>query len=154
MTLEELLAREAIRATMARYTNAGDKADYEDLVPCYAEDGVFEFSAGRWEGREAIGKALRSLAQARGHGAVGRVQRHHLGTCHIVLEDADNARATTYFMVVSEIGQDHAGRYVDRLVRRDGEWLFAHRYVAVEWVNPESRVAKAGIVVTAATLEG
>src|SRR3977135_1399081 len=66
VTLDEMLAREAIRATMARYTNAGDKADYEDLVPCYAEDGVFEFSAGRWEGREAIGNALRSLAQARG----------------------------------------------------------------------------------------
>ncbi len=148
MTVEELLAREAIRATMARYTNAGDKADYEDLVPCYAEDGVFEFSANCWEGREAIGKALRSLAQARGHGAIGRVQRHHLGTCHIVLEDADNARATTYFMVISEIGQDHAGRYVDRLVRQDGEWLFAHRFVAVEWINPESRIAKAGIVVT------
>jgi hypothetical protein len=38
-------------------------------------------------------------------------------------------------------------------VRRDGEWLLAHRYVAVEWINPESRVAKAGIVVTAATPE-
>ena len=133
MTVDELLAREAIRATMARYTNAGDKADYEDLVPCYAEDGVFEFSAGRWEGREAIGNALRSLAQARGHGATSHLQRHHLGTCHIVLEDA--------------------GRYVDRLVRRDGGWLFAHRYVAVEWINPESRVAKAGIVVTPATPE-
>jgi len=109
VTLDEMLAREAIRATMARYTNAGDKADYEDLVPCYAEDGVFEFSAGRWEGREAIGNALRSLAQARGHGATSHLQRHHLGTCHIVLEDADNARATTYFKVISEIGLDHAG---------------------------------------------
>jgi len=28
VTLDEMLAREAIRATMARYTNAGDKADY------------------------------------------------------------------------------------------------------------------------------
>jgi uncharacterized protein (TIGR02246 family) len=150
VTLDELLAREAIRATIARYTNAGDNADYEDLVPCYAEDGVFEFSAGRWEGREAIGSALHGMAKARGHGAAGLLQRHHLGTCHIIVGDADNARATTYFMVISEIGQDHAGRYIDRLVRRDGEWLFAHRFVAVEWINPESRVAKAGVTVTAA----
>jgi uncharacterized protein (TIGR02246 family) len=148
--LDELLAREAIRATIARYTNAGDNADYEDLVPCYAEDGVFEFSVGRWEGRQAIGDALRSLAKARGHGAADMLQRHHLGTCHIVIVDADNARATTYFMVISEIGPDHAGRYIDRLVRRDGEWLFAHRYVAVEWINPDSRVARAGVTVTIA----
>ena len=46
-----------------------------------------------------------------------------------------------------------ARRYVDRLVRREDEWLFAHRFVAVEWINPDSRVAKAGIVVSAATPE-
>jgi ketosteroid isomerase-like protein len=151
VTLDELLARESIRATIARYTNAGDNADYEDLVPCYAEDGVFEFSAGRWEGREAIGDALRSMARARGHGTAGLVQRHHLGTCHITIESADNARAITYFIVISEIGQDHAGRYIDRLVRRGGEWQFAHRCVDVEWINPDSRVAKAGVKVTART---
>jgi len=146
VTLDELLAREGIRATIARYTNAGDHADYEDLVPCYAEDGVFEFSDNRWEGRQAIGDALHAMARARGHGTAGMLQRHHLGTCHITLEGGDRARATTYFLMVSEIGPDHAGRYLDRLVRRDGEWQFAHRHVVVEWINPESRVAKAGLV--------
>lgn len=146
MTPDELLAREAIRATIARYTNAGDHADYEDLVPCYAEDGVFEFGDNRWEGRQAISDALHAMARARGHGAAGMLQRHHLGTCHIVIESVDGARATTYFLMVSEIGPDHAGRYLDRLIRRDGEWQFAHRQVVVEWINSESRVAKAGLV--------
>ena len=49
------------------------------------------------------------------------------------------ARAWSYFLVVSEIGLDHAGRYVDRLECRDGAWRIVHRRVVVEWSSPDSR---------------
>jgi hypothetical protein len=149
VTLDELLAREGIRKTMARYTNAGDNGDYDDLIGCYAEDGIFEVATGRWEGRAAILAALRSMAAARSHCAEGTLQRHLLGTCHIVMEAPDRARSNTYFAVISEIGLDHFGRYEDRHVLRDGEWQFAHRRVPVEWRHERSRFARSLAVASA-----
>ena len=137
MGVEELLAREGIRQTLAQYTDAGDNGRYEDLIPCYAEDGVFEIATGRWQGRADIEAALRAMRAARDAGGP-LLQRHHLGTCHIVIEGEDRARAVTYFTVVSQCGLDHAGRYLDRLVVQDGRWRFAHRNVVVEWRNPAS----------------
>ena len=138
MTAEELLAREGIRKTIARYTDAGDNGRYEDLIPCYAADGIFEIATGRWEGRAAIEEALRTMRAGRTRSGV-TLQRHHLGTCHIVIDAPDRAHSITYFTVISDIGPDHAGHYIDEHVCRDGEWQFAHRNVVVEWRAAASR---------------
>ena len=137
LTVEEMLAREGIRKTIAQYTDAGDNGRYEDLIPCYAEDGVFEIAIGRWQGRSEIEAALRGMRAQRDADAP-LLQRHHLGTCRIEVEDATRARAITYYTVISDCGPDHAGRYLDRLVKRDGRWQFAHRTVTVEWRNAAS----------------
>ena len=42
MTVEELLAREAIRDTMAKYNMAGDRLKVDDYAACFTEDGVME----------------------------------------------------------------------------------------------------------------
>jgi hypothetical protein len=42
MTIEELLARESIRHTMATYTTAGDRLRADDFVAAFTEDGVLE----------------------------------------------------------------------------------------------------------------
>ncbi len=133
-----MLAREAIRQTIARYTDAGDNGRYEDLIPCYAEDGIFEIAIGRWQGRAAIENALRTMRAGRDNSGI-TLQRHHLGTCHLVIDAPDRAHSITYFLVVSDIGPDHAGRYIDDHVRRDGQWQFAHRNVVVEWRAAASR---------------
>jgi hypothetical protein len=64
--------------------------------------------------------------------------RHNLTTSEIELVGTDIARATTYFMVVTEIGLDHAGTYTDDLARIGGEWLFTHRRIALDWRSPDS----------------
>ena len=47
--------------------------------------------------------------------------------------DSDSeARAASYFFAITERGPDHWGRYRDRLVLRDGRWLFAERKVRVD----------------------
>ncbi len=137
MGLDELLAREGIRQTIAQYTDAGDNGRYEDLMACYAEDGVFEIAMGCWRGRDEIESALRRMRAARDADAP-LLQRHHLSTCHIELEGRDRARSVTYFTVISDCGLDHAGRYLDQWVVREGRWRFAHRNVVVEWLNPAS----------------
>ncbi|MFN8642979.1 MAG: nuclear transport factor 2 family protein [Candidatus Binatia bacterium] len=43
----------------------------------------------------------------------------------LTVTDPDDA-GTAYFLVVTESGPDHWGRYRDRYVR-GGEWCFAHR---------------------------
>lgn len=139
MTVAEMLAREGIRKTIAQYTAAGDAGRYEELIACYAEDGVFEIAIGKWQGRGEIEAALRRLRAQRDSGGAGALlQRHHLGTCWIEVDGPDTARAITYYAVISQCGLDHAGRYIDTLVKRHGRWQFAHRNVTVEWRNGAS----------------
>jgi hypothetical protein len=42
-------------------------------------------------------------------------------------------------MVVTEIGFDHSGVYVDDFVKSGDRWLIAHRAANLEWVRPDSR---------------
>ena len=70
MTLDEMLAREGIRQTMAAYTAAGDRLREDEFIAVFTEDAVLESEgvperdlfryAGReaireWAGREIIG---------------------------------------------------------------------------------------------------
>jgi hypothetical protein len=59
--------------------------------------------------------------------------RHNITTSHIELTGKDTARAKTYFIVMTDIGPDHAGNYSDGLVRAGGRWLFSHRSIALNW---------------------
>ena len=62
MDIDEVLTRDAIRRTLARYTLCGDRGRMEELVACFAPDGVLEFEH-EWkaQGREQI---LRQAAEA------------------------------------------------------------------------------------------
>ena len=67
--------------------------------------------------------------------------RHHVSSVRIDLSDAGNAAGSSYFLVVTERGLDHWGRYRDRYVLRAGRWLFATRQVRVDGVSPGSWAA-------------
>ena len=60
MTLDELLAREAIRDTMAKYNVSGDRLKAEDFAACFTEDGIIQSERApgdyifRYVGRVAI----------------------------------------------------------------------------------------------------
>ena len=138
MTLDDLLAREAIRDTMARYNTAGDRLKVDDYAACFTEDGIMEAEHGdpdnrfRYEGREAIRAwqarwLERTLAGENIHRA--SFVRHHLSTCKIDLTGPDSAAARTYWIAWSDVGPDHAGFYVDRFHKVGEEWLIAHRRV-------------------------
>jgi hypothetical protein len=140
MDVDEVLARECIRATLARYNLSGDRGDLEGVAACFTEDGILEvpgsFTA---RGRAAIVEELhRPVALLRGE--AGRpLLRHHLATHGVAFEGAVRARSWTYFTAFTEVGLDHMGRYVDRWSRVEGEWLLEERRVVVEWWSPESR---------------
>lgn len=143
MTIEELLAREAIRDTLASYNVAGDRLRLDEFVAVFTSDAVLESDTFRCDGRQAIRDWFGGWGRAPQSGSepVQRkptFARHHLSTCKIDLTDAESAKARTYWMVYSDNGPDHCGYYVDDF-RKEGErWLIAHRRIRVDWKSAES----------------
>jgi 3-phenylpropionate/cinnamic acid dioxygenase small subunit len=149
MTIEELLAREAIRDTLARYNSAGDRLLVEEFVAVFAEDATFEPGQQILHGREEIRRWLTGGVQVGGastgpaqpedyRGGRGHFVRHNLTTCRIDLDGPDHASVRTYFVVYTEIGPDHCGYYKDRFVKQGDEWLIGHRTIRLDWINSDS----------------
>ena len=147
MTLDEMLAREAIRQTMAAYTVAGDRLRVEEFVAVFTEDAIMEAEGVppedmfRYEGRAGISQWITRWREPPKE--VGRVHqatfiRHHLSTCHIELTGPDSARARTYWVAYTDIGPDHSGYYLDVFRKVGTDWLIAHRRVRLDWRSPDS----------------
>lgn len=142
MTLDELLAREAIRDTLAKYNTSGDRLKAEDFAACFTEDGILESTRAsgeqkfRFESRAAILEWQNRWRT--GEPGANTVQgpsfvRHHLTTCRIELTSRETAKVRTYWFVMSDNGPDHAGYYLDDFRKVGDDWLIAHRKVRVDW---------------------
>jgi hypothetical protein len=152
MTVEEMLAREAIRHTMASYNIAGDRLAVDEYIAVFTEDGIMEAQherpefCFRYEGRQAIGEWMsRWLARASSGERVHEASfvRHHLSTSKIDLTSPITARARTYWVAWTDIGPDHAGYYLDEFRKEGDDWLIAHRRVREDWRSPNSLFAMA-----------
>lgn len=136
MELSELVAREAVRDLVARYTGTGDRGRSAELAALFAVDGVLDVGdhGGRWEGRDRIEAELLAVADrvAVAGSSPGPV-RHHVSSLVIDVIGPTEATASSYFLVFTGIGVDHWGRYRDRFaVGPDGEWRFTERTVRVD----------------------
>ena len=147
MTLEDMIAREAIRYTLAKYNVSGDRLKVDDYAACFTDDGVIEAEhadpayAFRYQGRAAIRAwqarwLERTLAGEKIHAA--SFARHHLSTSKIDLTGPDSADVRTYWVAWTDIGPDHAGYYLDRFRKVGEDWLIAHRRVREDWRSPDS----------------
>ncbi len=147
MTQDEALAHTAIRDRLARYNMAGDRLRVDDFIACFTPDGVLETAAYSLKGQAEIRAWMTGMRPAGGLSAkpsrIPRFVRHHLATCQIDLTGPGTASARTYWMVLTDIGPDHAGLYMDRLRQEDGNWLIAHRKTRTEWFAVESYFAPA-----------
>jgi hypothetical protein len=147
MTEDERCAIEAIRRTIHAYNVAGDSRNAALYVPLWAEDARLEFAGFgpvpgfACQGADEIARRTEAWNPDPAKDpafAKTRFIRHNLTTSLITLTGPDTATARTYFLVMTEIGQDHCGTYDDELVRRDGNWLFRHRRIALNWRSEES----------------
>lgn len=146
MILEELLAREGIRKTLASYTAAGDRLRAEEFVAVFTDDGIVETQGVpaedtfRYEGTEAIRRWITCWRRMPGETPVHRATfiRHHLSTCHIELTGATTAKARTYWVAYTDIGPDHAGYYSDEFRKVDEHWLISHRRIRLDWRRSDS----------------
>jgi len=147
MNIEEVLAREGIRKSLADYTMAGDRLKVDDFVSVFTEDAILE-SEGvpqqdsfRYVGGEEIRRWLtrwqnKSGTELKAHEAT--FVRHHLTSCQIEITTAKAARARTYWIAYTDIGPDHSGYYVDEFSKVHGNWLIAHRRIRLDWQSEES----------------
>jgi hypothetical protein len=140
MKLDEMLTREAIRYTIGRYNSAIDRSAYPELAEVFTPDGTMAFGGhARFEGREKIIAALSAGAEKRGAFDAKNFQRHLLGNSIINVVDDRSARSVHYILVITELGVDHSGVYVDDFVKSGDRWLIEHRQANLEWVRPDSR---------------
>lgn len=140
MKLDEMLTREAIRYTIGRYNSAIDRSAYPELAEVFTSDGTMAFGGhARFEGREKIIAALTAGAEKRGAFDAKNFQRHLLGNSIINVVDDRSARSVHYILVITELGVDHSGVYVDDFVKSGDRWLIKHRQASLEWVRPDSR---------------
>ena len=151
----ELVAREHIRDSLARYTWSGDALRVDQLALAFCEDGVLEVRGQpRLEGRAAIATFIGGVGAtpaprgepSRPGGGPPRIVRHNVANIRFTEIHPTAARVESYFTVFTEIGLDHLGRYRDSFVPVDGQWLIEHRFVSTDWRAPGSAMAPSATV--------
>ncbi len=142
MNVQQLVDREEIRDLMARYARGVDRADWDAVRAVYHKDAFDDHGDFKGDVEGFI-----AFARAR----VGPLPQcmHFLGNCLIEFASDSVAAVETYFMTahtLDALGQkaygagdgsepvqlSSYGRYVDRVERRGGPWLIAHRVVVFE----------------------
>jgi ketosteroid isomerase-like protein len=137
MTLDEMMAREGIRDTIALVSHAGDRLDIATYVAAYTPDGVLEFRQHQQKGRDAIREFMeRGAASRRANRA--HFFRHNVTSTRIQLVAADLAQVYSYYHVYSQVGPDHFGDYRDTFQKHGDRWLIKHRLVGLTWVSSAS----------------
>ncbi len=143
MTSDDAAAHAAIRNLVAYYAHLADGGRFEELVALFAADG--ELIAG--EAPAARGAdGLRGFFLGTGENlAVSRpkrILRHHITSHHIEAVEGTRARGAAYFMVLTERGLDHWGRYRDQYVCNDGVWRFQSRRARLDGFAADSWTAE------------
>jgi hypothetical protein len=144
MEMWELVAREQIRDTLARYNWSGDAGRLDDLAATFCTDGLLEIRGlqslrGRSEIASFLGDVTGNIA---GNVGVKPVVRHNVANVLFTGLTPQEAQVSSYFTVVTHIGLDHFGRYRDTLVPDGDTWLIKHRKVSTDWAAPHSTMVR------------
>lgn len=127
--------RQAILDVIVRYCRGVDRSEPDLVLAAFHDDAIDNHFGVVLPFREAIG----TLKTARSGGSPSKTTSMH-NICNVLIEiDGDIARCESYVIVIVRIPKDgsaidwmHAGRYVDRFERRNGEWRIAYRTVVYD----------------------
>jgi ketosteroid isomerase-like protein len=133
--IQELLDKEAIREAIVKYARGIDRGDVDLVTEAYHPDAIDDRGHEQYTGETVGPKMVESMLQSM------TMTSHHFTTQTIRI-DGDTAGAETYTIGVHRPnfgGQESrllsAGRYLDRLERRDGEWRIVHRTMINDMVR-------------------
>ena len=153
--VQELLDKQEIHEVLLRYCRGLDRGDPELVRAAFHPDGIHDHNgnpvpiADMVEGlKRPTRKVLRSLA-------------HNITNEHVDLQ-GDTAFSECYFLACHRVEHEGAewtwivgGRYLDRLERRDGAWLIAHRTMLYDWARTDkASEAPAGLTIAHSTDNG
>ena len=134
--LQELWDHHQIRQLLATYCHGCDRGDEVLMASTYCADSWDDHGPRKMPGDRFSFETVEESLQTT------RVVSHLLGQS-LVTVDGDRAGAETYFVatVVYPLSGDATdetlnqlgGRYVDTLLRKDGEWLIKERVCVREW---------------------
>jgi uncharacterized protein (TIGR02246 family) len=120
--------KDAIRDVLAEYCFRIDDDRFEEFAQLFAEDGTWETAFGSATGRPEIAALLQRIA-----GPGPRPRRIHAVSNEAIRVDADRADVRSNWVLVQNGDSgpivDCGGSYTDRMVKRDGRWLFQHRRI-------------------------
>jgi SnoaL-like domain len=139
----ELAVREQVRHALAAYNFAGDRGRLDGLADCFAPAGVLVLHDGtRYDGREAIGDGLAGLL-VRGPGDERPLPthvHHHVSSTFFQAVGESEVTCRSYYLVTTQVGVDHWGRYHDTLVPDADEdrWVFVERRVSADGFHEQS----------------
>ena len=144
MEMWELVAREQIRDTLARYNWSGDAGRLDGLAETFCVDGILEIRGseplrGRSEIMAFLGGVTGKIAV---DADVKPIVRHNVANVLFTSLAPNEAQVSCYFTVVTHIGLDHCGRYRDILVPDGDGWLIKHRKVSTDWAAADSAMAR------------
>jgi hypothetical protein len=141
----QLEAREAIRDLVARYNANGDTGRFAQVIELFAPDAVMELDDGRLHsGRDEIMTIFTGTRDRVRSDGGPTYLRHMTATHQIDLIDPSAARGRSYYQVLTRVGLDHWGRYIDEYRTVDGTWRFARRKVTLDGRAPDSLFPASG----------
>jgi hypothetical protein len=130
---QELVDRELIRDLLHAYCRGVDRGELAAVAGLFTETADFSTSTGprgTASGRSAIEARLGVLL------ATFEATSHHVSNVVFAFDGADAADVETYLFAWHRFHGDRPdgylwARYVDRVVRDDGQWRFASRILQV-----------------------
>jgi hypothetical protein len=128
--MQQLLDRQAIFECIKRNSRGNDRFDRELVSSSYHPDGLHELGEKVIAGRDYGEHANHS------HRAISDVNLHNV-TMHSCEINGDVAHTESYVIGLfadkgGETSRMLAGRYIDRLEKRNGEWRIVLRRATVE----------------------
>lgn len=149
MDFTECADRLAIAETLALYCRGIDRCDAEQLAAVFTPDALIDYG----DGARPIAEVIPGLMA--GLGAM-RLTQHNISNSVIrIAEEA--AKAETHCVALhlipapeGEIELVVGGRYLDRLVKREGRWRIAERLYVMDW----NRTAPSTMQLSGGLLDG
>jgi uncharacterized protein (TIGR02246 family) len=115
-----------LRALLVRYCHLCDDGEFGAFAALFDDDATFTVMGETYEGRGPIQSFMTAAQPPEARGK-------HMISQPLISVDGDTATAATDYAFVGRGPHGFAitssGRYVDRFVRRDGQWLFAAREI-------------------------
>jgi len=139
MELWEVIAREEIRDLVTRYNSNSDTGRFSQLLELFDDTSVMTIDGGAPYRGKSENINIFNNAKGRLESVdVPKYIRHFVATHQIDIESEITARGRCYFAVLTHIGLDHWGRYIDTYKKVDGKWLFDTRRVFVDGTSDGS----------------